>query len=89
MVKMSFALFIIGIVIALVSAAKTPLQGEAWPDTGIFYGIAIGIAFIGLMLMRYFRQRPSSDDFISSHQLTIKLLRRLLREMQLLRSRIS
>jgi len=84
-----FLLFIVGIVGALISAAKLPVAGGAWSDILYFYVEAIAVALVGLLLLHW--PKTLSENLVShidsSH--VMDLLPDLVAEMQNLRPSIK
>lgn len=50
MSKLGFALFSIGVAVAVTGGAKAPAEGSAWPDTLLVFGLGVGVAVVGLVL---------------------------------------
>ncbi len=57
-------LFLTGIILALISAAKLPLYDTNWSDMLSFYGLAILLAFVGLLL--YYQSQSLNNLSYSS-----------------------
>ncbi|MDM8560996.1 hypothetical protein [Candidatus Parabeggiatoa sp. HSG14] len=47
-----FLLFSVGIIMALICAAKLPAPNATWSDMYFIYGIAMVVALVGLVLLR-------------------------------------
>ncbi len=90
MLKSGLFLFMTGIIVALVSAAKLPSSSDTWSDQIIIYAIAITLALIGLGFLR--STLAKSDSYTSSKLndcLCMELLQGLLNEMQKLKPDIN
>jgi len=89
---MGSLLFIVGIVIALISAAKLPTLGTTWSDMLPIYGGAVLLAVIGLLLLRWpqIRQRNRLNTAsLRASPSVMNLLQQLLAEMQTLGSQMN
>jgi hypothetical protein len=77
-------LFIVGIAVALISAAKLPVSGTLWSDMLPIYGVSVLFSVIGLVLLRW-PLSPQNSLKKGSEQAdpsVIDLLQQLLAEMQ-------
>lgn len=45
-----FAVFAIGVALAVVGGAKAPVEGSDWPDTMLLFGIGTAVSIVGLVL---------------------------------------
>jgi len=78
-------LFIAGIIVALISAAKLPITGADWSDMLPLYIGAVGVSLLGLLLLHWHRLFPEKNRCsCSKHTIseTVELLQQLLTEMQ-------
>ena len=65
--NIGFALFAIGVAVAVTGGAKAPAEGANWPDTLLVFGIGVVVAIVGLGLW-WAAERDSqvdSDDPVS------------------------
>ena len=65
--KIGFALFAIGVAVAVTGGAKAPAEGADWPDTLLVFGVGVVFAIVGLGLW-WSAERDSqanSDDPVS------------------------
>ncbi len=81
-------LFLIGIVLALISAAKLPVCNTNWSDILPFYGLAILLAFVGLLLYRQSQSLNNLTYNSSTILCIVKLLLELIVEMDKLEAEI-
>ena len=80
-------LFIVGIIVALISAAKLPVTGTDWSNMLPLYVGAVIVSLLGLLLLHWHRLLPGKNRHTcSKHTIseTIELLQRLLTEMRCL-----
>jgi len=52
MKRLGFLLFCLGIVGAILCAAKMPAEGQEWSDMLVYFGAAIALGIVGLVLWR-------------------------------------
>jgi hypothetical protein len=57
-----FIIFAIGIVIAIMGAAKVPAEGSDWPDTLVLFSVGSVIAIIGLSLWRMAVNKANAEE---------------------------
>ena len=77
-------LFIIGIIVALISATKLPIADSNWSDMLLYYVEAVAMALIGLLLLhrpKAFQEDTAFHNHTDSFPV-IKLLQELITEMQ-------
>jgi len=77
-------LFIAGIIIALICAAKLPAIGESWSDMLFLYGGGVALSLIGLLLFNLHHNTSQNKCTSSKHTCPggMALLQGLLVEMQ-------
>ncbi|HEC83982.1 MAG: hypothetical protein DRR08_20825 [Candidatus Parabeggiatoa sp. nov. 2] len=83
-------LFIVGIIVALISATKLPASGTRWSDMLPFYVGAVVLAVVGLLLLRWPQIQQRNSTFSNQVCLNVMaLLEELLAEMQTLGQEIN
>ena len=78
------SIFTVGIIVALISAAKLPLSSQTWSDQLVIYVFAIFFALLGLWLLRRIPVTSNYQPTVTIPPtvcISIELLQQLLSEM--------
>jgi len=81
-------LFLIGIILALISAAKLPVPNTNWSDMLPFYILAILLAFVGIFIYHKSQSLNNFTDNSSTCFSTANLLQELIAEINKLETEI-